>query len=267
VSNARVLERGRRVGAVLAATLAVLLTAHAAAVHADADPASDVLFNSVAFFPYEPAVSPSLARQLQSLLGQMQRSTFPLRVAIIATPVDLGGVPQIFGKPVGYSRFLSIEMKNFYTGSSSARASYLVVMPDGVGLASAGVPEDTAALAGLRAPHARNLADSLTEEAILAVRRLARSRGLRLVASKQAVASGAGSPPAGLLAGLAATVVLLAGGILSFRARRAGRVATRRGSAARRPRAVNGLADRARRARSAYERWVAGGDAEGGEHR
>lgn len=188
---------------------------------ADGDPASDVLFAQPAFFPYEPAVAPTLAGRLSSLLAQAQRDGYPVRVAIIASATDLGGVPALYGRPQAYAKFLSMEMKSFYSGAAPSSASYLVAMPDGLGLARAGKLEQAAPLQGLTRPQGANIADSLTEEATVAVERLAAARGLHLVARAIAPVGGGGTP-VGAIAAMSAVAVALAAALLWARNRRAG---------------------------------------------
>jgi hypothetical protein len=51
-----------------------------------------------------------------------------VRVALIAAPIDLGGVPQLFGKPTTYARFLAGELQFVYPDK------VLIVMPQGAAL-------------------------------------------------------------------------------------------------------------------------------------
>jgi hypothetical protein len=75
----------------------------------------------------------------------MRAKGFPLEVALIATPVDLGGVPDYFGDPQNYAEFLNQEI------SPTTRQPLLVVMPDAFGLAE--VPQDaTGALDAVAPP-------------------------------------------------------------------------------------------------------------------
>ena len=55
-----------------------------------------------------------------------------MRVALIAAPTDLGGVPVLFGRPPQYARFLGAELQFVYAGR------VLVVMPQGAALAEHG---------------------------------------------------------------------------------------------------------------------------------
>ena len=124
--------------AVLVAFALPLLTAGPAA--ADADPASDILLGSQVFYPYQPAVSPALQRQLEQKLGGLKANGMNLKVAIIQSPVDLGALPSIFGKPQQYAEFLDREI------SFQKPQPLLVVMPNGFGLVHAGPLSSVAGL-------------------------------------------------------------------------------------------------------------------------
>jgi hypothetical protein len=50
-----------------------------------------------------------------------------VKVALIGTRTDLGAVPQLFGKPQTYARFLGSELRFAYNGR------LLIVMPQGFG--------------------------------------------------------------------------------------------------------------------------------------
>jgi hypothetical protein len=120
-----------RLGCVIAATL-VLGVALPGAARADADPASDYLYTTNVFLPLTTKVSPALARELRTVTAAAARAGKPIRVALIATPTDLGGVPSLFGKPTDYARFLDAELQFVYSGR------LLVVMPQGAALAAHG---------------------------------------------------------------------------------------------------------------------------------
>ena len=95
-----------RVGCLVAALL-VLGFAVPGAARADADPASDYLYTTNVFLPLATKVSPPLARELRAVTAAAAKAGKPIRVALIATPTDLGGVPSLFGKPTcGTSDFL-----------------------------------------------------------------------------------------------------------------------------------------------------------------
>jgi hypothetical protein len=120
-----------RTGAAFVALLWVALLAPAAA-RADADPASDILYTQSLYQSYQSKPSAPAEAELIAALQHAAALGKPVRVALIATPNDLGGVPQLFGKPTEYARFLDAELQFVYSGR------LLVVMPQGAGLAKGG---------------------------------------------------------------------------------------------------------------------------------
>jgi hypothetical protein len=96
-----------------------------ATASANADPASDSLYTGTLFLPLSNPVSPHLAQRLAADLRVAGRAGKPVRVALIAAPTDLGGVPVLFGRPAQYARFLGAELQFVYAGR------VLVVMPRG----------------------------------------------------------------------------------------------------------------------------------------
>jgi len=112
----------------LAALVAVLALITAGAARADADPASDTLYSGRVFLPLSAKVSPRLAKELDAVTLEAERAGRPVRVALIASKTDLGGVPQLFGRVAYYARFLSSELQYLYPGL------VLIVMPQGAAL-------------------------------------------------------------------------------------------------------------------------------------
>src|SRR4051812_17476135 len=100
------------------------------AARADGDPASDVLLLQDAYYPYPPGIPVPLQKTITELLKTTRKAGFPLKVAIIADPKDLGAVPQYFGKPQEYAPFLQSEI------AFNSKKPLLVVMPVGYGLAA-----------------------------------------------------------------------------------------------------------------------------------
>src|SRR5207302_10491532 len=84
----------------------VLAMAVAPVALADGDPASDYLISQQVFLPFSAKVSATKARELTALAGDSKRKGFPLKVAVIGAPYDLGSVPSLFGKPRQYAKFL-----------------------------------------------------------------------------------------------------------------------------------------------------------------
>lgn len=136
------------------ATLLVGVALLAAPVKAiaDGDPASDVLLYSSVFYPYQQKVSNNLTVALNLATARAHTAGFPIKVAIIATPVDLGAVPELFGKPQQYAAFLDREI------SFNTKDALLVVMQAGYGLVSAGPPSTLSGLSIPTQPGSNHLA-------------------------------------------------------------------------------------------------------------
>src|SRR5271169_6609241 len=105
---------------------------------------------------------------LERVLREARAAGFPLKVAIVDTPTDLGGIPQLFGKPQTYANFLDREI------SFNTKVPVLTVMPNGFGTAG-GVPP-VSALKGLK-PDPHHGASGLVVSAIIAVERLSTAAG------------------------------------------------------------------------------------------
>jgi hypothetical protein len=187
----------------LAAAAAAALALVPAAL-ADGDPASDYLITQPAFLPFDSKVDKANAQQLAALLADAQRKGFPIRVAVIASKVDLGAVPVLYRKPQTYARFLGQELFYFY------KHKLLVVMPNGFGVYAHGpAPKgDIAALAKLPPPNSTD-GNVLVAAADRAVRTLARRRGIELSAAPAPSSSGSSSNHDRLV---------LAGGLLALAA-------------------------------------------------
>jgi hypothetical protein len=156
---------------------ALLATSALAApsARANGDPASDYLISQPVFFPFESKVGDIAARELTQLLEVAKKAGLEVRVALIATPADLGAVPVLYRKPQRYADFLGQELVFFYKGM------LLVVMPNGYGLhrPGAALTPDKAELAKLPVPGITD-GDALAVGAENAVRTLARQRGITL---------------------------------------------------------------------------------------
>ena len=114
--------------------LALLVTAivgglltRAAPALADGDPGSDVLVYQPLFVNSDAGISVPEQVRLGDLLHAAAHSGFPVRVAIIAAPEDLGAITALWQKPRAYASFLGTELSLAYTGR------LLVVMPNGFG--------------------------------------------------------------------------------------------------------------------------------------
>jgi hypothetical protein len=136
----------------------------------DGDPASDVLLGERVFYPYSPPVSAGLQKVLNAETAEASRAHFPIKVALIDTPVDLGAIPTLFAKPQQYADFLDQEIS--FAGSEQL---LLVVMPNGYGVRGLdrSVTDTTSTL---QRPAGRGSND-LARAAIAAVPKLAAAAG------------------------------------------------------------------------------------------
>ena len=194
--------------AVLAVALGLALAPVPGAL-ADADPASDYLLAAPAFYPFQPATSPALRHELEHALAELKAKGLNLKVAIIENPTDLGAVPNLFGKPQAYAKFLSQEI------SFNQPQPLLVVMPGGFGLAHLG---PSGSLNGLSVAAAQK-SNGMTRSAIAAVERLARSNGKPIaVSSTSSTSSGSSVSP--LITFGAPVLLVVLGALLASRIRR-----------------------------------------------
>jgi hypothetical protein len=183
---------GRGLLAALVALIALLLPA---TTLADGDPASDVLLGENVFYPYQPAVSASLQKTLNAETAAAQRAKFPIKVALIASPIDLGVIPDLFGKPQQYADFLDQEI------SFEGKQPLLVVMSTGYGIQGMQAGATTAA-ASLAKP-AGSQSNALAQAAITAVAKLATAAG-------HSIQGVAGIPGGSSSSGGATTVIVIA---------------------------------------------------------
>jgi hypothetical protein len=188
----------------------LVLCATARTALADGDPASDVLLAQNAFFPYQPPVQPQLEAAMNRSLEAAARAGMPLKVAIIGSPEDLGAVPEFFGHPQPYAKFLDREI------SFNHPQPLLVVMAAGYGLVNTG---PASALSGLTVD-ASHGSYGLTRSAILAVVALARANGHPISAPAIPSSSGSnGGVPVAVLFAIPAAL-LFGAGILLLRSGR-----------------------------------------------
>ena len=208
-------------GAIAIATCVLLagLCAPAPAL-ADGDPASDVLIAENVFYPFTPPVAQSLQNALNAETAAARRAHFPIKVALIASPTDLGAIPSLFAKPQRYANFLDVEI-SFFGG----KQPLLVVMPNGYGVRGLGAAATAAA--GRLPPPAGRTSDDLARAATVAVSKLAAAAGHPVPGAPGAGTgagtggeSGGGAAVVGVGA-LALVAVLMSAAVLSFRHRRA----------------------------------------------
>jgi len=176
------LARPLAVGAWLVVLVSIVAPAPACA---DGDPASDVLLAENVFYPYMPQVSAALQQRLNAETKAATRAHFPLKVALIASPVDLGVIPYMFGKPQMYADFLDQEI------SFQGKQLLLVVMWNGFGVQGLN-RRATAAAATLRKPTGK-LSDDLAVAALAAVPKLAGAAGHPIGAAGDSSAGAGGS--------------------------------------------------------------------------
>lgn len=197
----------------------LLLAAAAPGALADGDPASDVLLGEPVFYPYTPPVPASVQRQLNGAAAAAAKAHLPVKVALIASPIDLGVIPALFNQPQKYADFLDQEI------SFQKRQPLLVVMPAGYGVQA--VPAAAkAAVASLPKPSGKTSSD-LAQAAITAVAAMARATG-HPIATAGGSGAGAGSGSGSgssvtLIVAVAAAAVLAAGGVVTLRRRAASR--------------------------------------------
>ena len=206
-----------RTGTAVVAVLFVALLAPAAA-RADADPASDVLYVQSLYLPYDAKPSPPAEAELNAAIQHAAALGKPIRVALIATPYDLGGITQLFGKPTEYARFLDSELQYVYAGR------VLVVMPQGAGLAKGGrLVADKAVVAARPAPGRDGLATTATELVQILSGAKAASASPVTSAPATVVSSQAGKRSSGwvaVLIAVAAVAVLVGIGLVPVLRRR-----------------------------------------------
>jgi hypothetical protein len=151
--------------------------------HANGDPASDYLLVQKLFLPFTAKIDRTKVKQLDAVLNAAETAKFPIRVAVILSPSDLGTAFSLYRKPQNYAEFLGLELAFVYRGR------LLVVMPNGYGYSVKGVPDPKATkiLKPLPPPGRDVTKEVVGAEA--AVRTLATAAGRRLVVPKVAGSS------------------------------------------------------------------------------
>ena len=120
--------------------------------------------------PRTPASPPTSRHNSPYLLQAAVRAGYPIRVALIASPTDLGSVTALWRAPQSYAKFLGQELGLVDHGP------VLVVMPNALGLHQLNRPDavQRAALAHLPTPRPGT---GLGLTALDAVQRLAAASG------------------------------------------------------------------------------------------
>jgi cytochrome oxidase Cu insertion factor (SCO1/SenC/PrrC family)/thiol-disulfide isomerase/thioredoxin len=235
--------------------LAALLVAGAAPriARADGDPGSDVLvFQDL--FTGSAGLTVRQQLKFSGLLKAAAGSGFPVRVAIIASPSDLGAVGGLWRNPRAYARFLGLELSLAY------KQRLLVVMPNGFGFNWPGHP--TAAAYRLLGQIPIGAGGSgLLRAAQAAVRKLATAAGVKLPsvsgpsgagAAPSAAGGGGGPAPAGRAADNQVAIIAFALAAIGLAGVTIGRTVRRR----RAPRRRTSPSKRTRRLPSVSRRHV-----------
>ncbi len=158
--------------------LACAACAAAPTAHADGDPASDFLLARDTFVPFDANISKAQTEQLDAIVADAKDRGFKIKVALIASEVDLGAVPSLWRKPETYARFLGQELFFLYKGR------LLTVMPNGYGVSRAGKPLASAQRVVDALPKPGDGGPALAAAAIRAVQRLAAQAGVQLAIPK-----------------------------------------------------------------------------------
>jgi hypothetical protein len=204
------LRRPASFASMLAAALLLAMTSQTAPAWADGDPASDVLLIQDEFYPYQPLVSASLRKALGKTVSLAKAAGFPIKVALIESPQDLGAVPDLFGQPQRYAEFLDSEI------SFNTREKLLVVMPQGFGLVAAG---SASALTGIGVGSRVGGSDALARAAMRAVPALAVQAGHPFTPPPIPASSGGGGGSSALEFALPVALVVLVVGFALTRRR------------------------------------------------
>ena len=194
--------------------LAALVAAGGLAVplaRANGDSASDYLLSQSTFIPFDAKLSQEETEQLNGVVAEAKKQGFTIRVALIASELDLGAVPSLWRKPQTYARFLGQELFFVYKGR------LLTVMPNGYGVSRGGKPLRDAQRAVNALPKPGESGTALAAGATGAVQRLAAQAGVRVKIPKPSSGDG-GISDRIIIAAIAGSVVLLL--LAGFAARR-----------------------------------------------
>ena len=163
------MPRRSLVAAILAAALLALT---GSAARADGDPASDTLIFQNVFLPY-PTPPREITKPLATAVRNVYAKGYRVKVAVIASPQDLGSVPSLFDKPVEYAQFLGTELGLYYIGP------LLIVMPAGYGIYDGGRPVAAEQTVLAKLPLPAPTGDALVQSAAGAVQKLLATRALK----------------------------------------------------------------------------------------
>ena len=183
---------------------------------ADADPPSDVLLLQDVYYPYQPPVAANLRSTLDKLVAQSQRAGYPVKVALVQSAVDLGAIPQLFGRPAAYAPFLEREI------AFRTRGPLLAVMPAGIATANVNA-KARQAIAPITVDRSQQ-SNGLVAAAIRAVPKMATASGhpvaeVPVPAASGSRTAGGGSSPL-LVFGAPVLLVAIAALVAALRRRR-----------------------------------------------
>jgi hypothetical protein len=207
--------RGRR-AKFGAAALAAAITAAALplAAWADADPASDVLLSQRVFLPFFGGQASTDAQNvLKKAVDEANARGYTIKVAVIGSKEDLGGVAGAWGRPQAYASFLGQELRFAYDNN------LLVAMPAGFGFydGNRDIRVDRRAVAHVAVEPGT---DGLVRSAARAVAALAQRSGVHVDAPSASGGGGGGSGRVVIAAAGGVFLVLLAGLPFALRAYR-----------------------------------------------
>jgi hypothetical protein len=168
---------------------AAALGAAAPAALADADPPSDVLLLQSVYYPYQPPVSDKLRRTLDKVVVDAKQAGYPVKVALVESTVDLGAIPQLFGRSAEYAPFLGREI------AFKSKDPLLVIMPAGIGTYNVTARAQQAIL-GIKIDTSKQ-SDGLVAAAIEAVPKMATASGHPVAAVPVPSTGGGGKKSSG----------------------------------------------------------------------
>ena len=184
--------------------LAIALCVLAGTARADGDPASDYLLGTQVFLPYDVKLPKPKQQELVAIVHDANKSGYAIRVALIASPYDLGAVTSLWRQPRAYAKFLGAELQFVY------KRRLLVVMPNGFGFNWTKHPS-TREYAVLSTVPIRPGATGMLDSAVTAVQKLAAASGVKVVRTRATATTGSGG-----LAHRRVLIVLVATALLAI---------------------------------------------------
>jgi hypothetical protein len=133
-------------------------------------------------------VSDKLRRTLDKVVLDAKKAGYPVKVAMVESAVDLGAIPQLFGKPAQYAPFLGREI------AFKSKDPLLVIMPAGIATNNVS-PNAQRAIAGIKIDPSKQ-SNGLVAAAIEAVPKIATASG-HPVASVPVPSAGSGKSGGG----------------------------------------------------------------------